>query len=93
MTAGDVPAPDGATRSSARSLEAALGRIGIGGRIEARERLAVLVPGAGVALLADAALRRQASALAREHGFTHLALELLDEPADGRGGGAALHRD
>jgi hypothetical protein len=79
--------------TGARALEAALARLGIAGRVEARERLAVLVPSGGIAGLADAATRRRASALAREHGFTHLALELVDEPADGRGGGAALHRD
>jgi hypothetical protein len=79
--------------ASAPALEAALGRLGIAGRIEARARLAVLVPSGGLAPLADAATRRRAFALAREHGFTHLALELVDEPADGRGDGAALHRD
>jgi hypothetical protein len=86
MTTSEAP-------TGARALEAALGRLGITGRIEARERLAVLVPSGGIAELADAATRRRASALAREHGFTHLALELVGEPANGRGGGAALHRD
>jgi hypothetical protein len=77
----------------ARALEEALRRLGVSGRVEARERLAVLVPRAGIAALADAATRRQAASLAREHGFTHLALELLDEPADACGDGAAVHRD
>jgi hypothetical protein len=83
----------GATVGDARALEEALRRLGVSGRVEARERLALLVPRAGIAVLADAAARRQAASLAREHGFTHLALELLDDPADGRGDGAAVHRD
>ena len=82
---------------SAAALEEALRRIGVDGRVEAREGLALLVPRAGAAALADASLRRRAAALAREHGFTHLALELVggqdaghdDAPDDG----AALHRD
>ena len=85
---------------SAADLEAALRTIGVDGRVEARGALAVIVPHDGVdalaGALADAALRRGAAALAREHGFTHLALELHDEPdamRDAPDDGAALHRD
>ena len=82
---------------SAAALEASLRRLGVDGRVEAREGLALLVPRDGGEVLADASLRRRAMALAREHGFTHLALELVDGPGDGRddapGDGAALHRD
>jgi hypothetical protein len=85
---------------SAADLEAALRTIGVDGRVEARGALAVIVPHDGAdalaGALADAALRRGAAALAREHGFTHLALELPDEPdamRDAPDDGAALHRD
>ena len=71
---------------SAPELERALGALGIRGRIEARDGLAVLVAPDALAPLADAALRRRAAAVAREHGFTHLALELPDE---GEGGANA----
>ncbi len=81
---------------SVLALEEALRRLGVEGRIEAREGLAVLVPRGGAAR-ADASPRRRATALAREHGFTHLALELVDGPDadrdDAPGDGAALHRD
>ncbi|HEX6057559.1 MAG TPA: hypothetical protein VFZ11_00985 [Gemmatimonadaceae bacterium] len=86
---------------SAAGLEAALRSLGVDGRVEARGALAVLVPRGGAdalaGALADAALRRGAAVLAREHGFTHLALELLDEPEasrdDAPDDGADLHRD
>ena len=47
-------------------------------RVEARERLAVLIPGPTGALpdLGDPAVRRSVVALAGEHGFSHVALEL-----------------
>lgn len=82
---------------SAAALEDALRRLGVEGRVEARESLALLVPRGGAANLADATLRRRAAALAREHGFTHLALELVDgadaDRGEAPGDGAALHRD
>ena len=70
-------------------LEAALLARGIVCRVEQRERLAVIVPQGAVPWLEDPAVRREVLALVREHGFTHLALELVDEPA----GNAAVHRD
>lgn len=74
---------------SAASLESALRERGIACRVEERERLALLVPDGPIALLEDAAARREAVALVRAHGFTHIALEIADEPA----GNAAVHRD
>ncbi len=79
---------------SAESLETALRSRGIHCRVGARDRLALLLPdedfAAGdLAGLEDTAFRRETVALAREHGFTHVALELVDEPA----GDAAVHRD
>ena len=77
---------------SARGLEEALLAIGIAARVEARDALAVLVPTGDVGPLVDASARRRAAALAREHGFSHLALELLGAP-EGRDDGAPVHRD
>lgn len=60
---------------SVHELASALGRIGLGGRVEARGKLAVLVlrdPSAA----RDPDVREAAVAAAREHGFTNLALEL-----------------
>lgn len=76
---------------SARSLEQALAADGVHCAVEPRDRLAVLTPldERAVALLCTAERRRAATALAGEHGFTHLALEL----ASGVPAGAALSRD
>ena len=73
---------------SAESLEMALRERGIPCRVEAFDRLALLVPD-GPCAVEDAAMRRETAALVRDHGFTHVAVELLDEPA----GDAAVHRD
>ena len=59
-------------------LERALAKAGIAARVEARERLAVLIPHDADASLTNDAPRRVALALAAERGFTHVALELLD---------------
>ena len=59
------------------ALEAALAERGLVCRVESRAGLAVLVADeATVAALGDAELRRAALALAREHGFSHVAIEL-----------------
>ena len=57
------------------ALADALRAAGIQGRVEARQNLAVLLVGDSTPL-ADAELRRRALTLAREHGFTHLAIEM-----------------
>ena len=71
---------------SAGALRDALAASGFACDVEAHDRLAVLVPDdpASAERLADADGRRRASSLAREHGFTHAALELRDW--DGRSG-------
>lgn len=71
----------------AEALTRALAARGLPGRVEARERLAVLVPGAEWPALADAAERRALHQLATQHGFTHVALELDagDAPRDAAG--------
>jgi hypothetical protein len=53
---------------------------GIRASVEARGSLAVLLPLSDPDAFADAAVRDQVLALAREHGFTHVAVELLGAP-------------
>ncbi|MDB4913185.1 MAG: hypothetical protein JWM95_829 [Gemmatimonadetes bacterium] len=62
-------------------LEGALAERGLVCRVEARAGLAVLIADeATVARLgSDAELRRAALALAREQGFTHVAIELRSD--------------
>jgi hypothetical protein len=69
------------------ALASALAALGIRGRVEARERLAVVIASAPECVL-DEATRIAALAAARAHGFTHLALELDDSPER-----ASLSRD
>ena len=62
------------------SLEGALAERGLVCRIERRFGLAVLIADAAtVARLGDAELRRTALALAKEHGFSHVAIELRSD--------------
>jgi hypothetical protein len=82
-TPGGVPA-----------LENALAERGLPFRVEGRAGLAVLIAGeATVARMGDAELRRAALALAREHGFTHVAIELRSEPDVAPRPDAPLSRD
>ena len=74
---------------SAEGLRQALAALGIECRVEARDKLAVIIPPKDGTKLNDIAVRRSALALIREHGFTHLALEIPDTPADN----AAVSRD
>lgn len=67
---------------NAKVLEQQLATLGLAGRVEARGTLAVLTL-RDPASLASAERRAAAVALAAEHGFTHLALELEDD-RDGR---------
>lgn len=58
-------------------LEGALAERGLVVRVERRAGLAVLIADQEtVTRLGDAELRRTALALAREHGFSHVAIEL-----------------
>ena len=84
---------------SAAALRDALAAAGFACEVEAHDRLAVVVPddAESAARLAGGGGRRQASSLAREHGFTHAALELRDwGPGGARpdlaGERAPLHR-
>jgi hypothetical protein len=60
------------------ALEAALVRAGFDIRVEVRDRLALLIPRTNSAVMTEPQ-RRAVIALAVEHGFTHVALELVDE--------------
>ena len=88
---------DGAVCHAARAalLEGALRSIGVDCAVEARDRLAVVVPQRAEDFT-DPTRREAALRLATEHGFTHLALELVDLAGARRAGrddGAALRRD
>jgi len=62
------------------ALEGALAERGLVVKVESRAGLAVLIADpATVARLGDAELRRTALALAREHGFSHVAIELRSD--------------
>ncbi len=73
---------------SAKSLERALAALGIPGKVEVRGSMGVLAVDGDVDL-SDPRLRDAAIGAAADHGYTHLALELLDGVHDG----ASLHRD
>ncbi len=70
------------------TLAAALSAAGLEYGIEAVQGLAILRPRTGVPTDASS-LRAIAPQLAREHGFTHVALELV---GDASGAGAAVSR-
>jgi hypothetical protein len=61
---------------SREDLERALRDLGIPCRVEAHEALAVAIPEPGERGFENDDLRRRAIALARAHGFSHLAVEL-----------------
>ena len=70
---------------SAASLAGALAAQGVDARVETRDAVAVItVPnGEAAERLRDAARRRAVVALAAQHGFATVALELADDPDDG----------
>ena len=67
---------------SADTLAAALAEQGFECEVEAHDALAVLIPGDAACDVSDPALRELALRLGREHGFTHVAVE-LPRPAAG----------
>ena len=69
------------TERSRAELERALRGLGLRCVVEEWDALAVLVPEPGERGFENDELRRRAIALARTHGFSHLAVDL----ADGRG--------
>ncbi len=75
----------------AHALGAALSTLGLRCAVESRAGLAVIAADAShVAALGRLESRREVLALARQHGFTHVAVELTAEPAGVR---APLLRD
>ncbi len=60
------------------ALATALANIGLDGHVEARQSLAIVSVSAADASLKEVAFRRRVLALARAHGFTHIALEVVD---------------
>jgi hypothetical protein len=75
---------------SAERLREALGSLAVDADVEPRDRLALLRPRAAADARRIAAERGRIAALAAEHGFTHVALELGAVAAEGD---AALPRD
>ena len=68
------------TSRNAVALAAAIAELGIDCALEARGGLALLLPTPeGVAALQVDESRRAVLALAKEHGFTHVAIELPSE--------------
>ena len=68
------------TARNATALAAGLAALGVTCALEARGTLVLLMPDQqSVAKLADDTLRRAALALAKEHGFTHAAIELPND--------------
>jgi hypothetical protein len=77
---------------SREALEQALRAAGFSCRIEAWDALAVAIPAPGDRRFEDPELRQRAVTIAREHGFSHLALELVEEGDGGSADRAALPR-
>ena len=67
---------------SAASFASALAAHGVQCGVEAHDALALLIPGEAPCDVGDPALRALALTLCREHGFTHVAVE-LPRPAAG----------
>ena len=63
---------------SADALRRALGSLAIDADVEPRERLAVLRPADPAAARRIAAERARVVAIAAEHGFSHVAIELAE---------------
>jgi hypothetical protein len=83
------------TTRNASALALEIAALGVRCALEARGGLALLLPETGsVEMLQSSDTRRAVLALARQHGFTHVAIEL---PSDRRGAGretdAPLLRD
>jgi hypothetical protein len=83
------------TARNAAALAGAIAELGVQCSLEVRGGLALLLPVAeSVAALQSPDTRRAVLALARAHGFTHVAIELPnDRRGEERGTGAPLLRD
>ncbi len=82
------------TTQSATALAAGIAELGIRCSLEPRGRLAVLVPmSSSIERLQGAETRRALVALAKQHGFTHVAVELPDDHGASHDADAPLLRD
>ena len=71
------------TGRNASALAAAIAELGVQCALEARGGLALLLPAAAsLDKLQDPDTRRAVLALARQHGFTHVAIELPNDRRD-----------
>ena len=64
-----------------QDLVEALRAIGLDCRVDARDRMALIAVRQGSDTLVDDARRAEVVALARAHGFTHVALDVPPAPA------------
>jgi len=80
---------------NASALAAAIAELGVHCSVEARGALALLLPvSSSFEALQSPDTRRTVVALARQHGFTHVAIELpSDRRSAGRDADAPLLRD
>jgi hypothetical protein len=67
------------TDQRAGSPEMALGALGLRCRVEERGNLAIVIPARGERALEDATVRGTAFAALRRCGFTHAAIEVVDD--------------
>ena len=77
----------------AAALEKALVSLGLPCGVEAEQRLAILRPKVQASSFAQPAVRARIVALALEHGFTHVALDLADIHSTGERTGAVVSVD
>jgi hypothetical protein len=77
----------------AAALENALAALGVPCAVEAEQRLAVLRPKVQGSTFAQPAMRARIVALALEHGFTHVAVDLADVHTTGERAGAVVSGD
>jgi hypothetical protein len=75
------------------ALGRALAAVGFPCAVAADERVAILHPRGDRDALADVAFRTRIVAIAREHGFTHVALDLTDSDQPGERAGAVVPGD
>jgi hypothetical protein len=76
----DAPERGDRTGRNASALASAIAALGLSCAIEARGKLVLLLPALeSVAKLAEEETRKAALALARQHGFTHVAIELPND--------------
>lgn len=86
---------DGGETRNASALAAAIAELGLRCSLEERGGLVVLLPvSSSMEALRSAGTRRDVLALAKQHGFTHVAIELpSDRGGAGRDTDAPLLRD